>query len=168
MTNQNDVRVVLTDKAYTAFDTLVNNFGLIESVEDATKKLEENKLSRVVLLMQTIKNCVRGIISQNNLPSSLEKNLEISSEKAQQISKEILANIVPYIEKIPEDKFTNPVPTPDVEEKIFTEPNLVSSQSGITDKTPTKQEFMPAKSPSPKLVQKTKSTEPDKYREPPL
>lgn len=51
----------------------------------------------------------------------MQKDLGVSSQRAEQISKEIITKIVPFLEKIPEEKFKDPAFVKELSKKVFGE-----------------------------------------------
>ncbi|MBI2053968.1 MAG: hypothetical protein HYT36_01350 [Candidatus Staskawiczbacteria bacterium] len=120
MTEQkNNMRVIFTDKANLVFDDIIKNFNLEESIKSFTKKIEEGKLSKIVIVDHLAKDFAREIISEKDLTNSLQKDLEISPQIAEQVSKEIINKIVPLLEKFPEERFVNPMFREEISKKIF-------------------------------------------------
>lgn len=188
---KNNIRVLFTVKANSALDDIMKNFDLEENQEEIIKRAEGKKPSKIVVIDHLAKDFVIGLISEKNLTNSLEKDLGVNQQTAEQIAKEIILKIVPFLEKVPEEKFKDPVFVEEISKKIFgesaqtikPEPRRIDTKEGSVSpdiepmasveevKTPIssllskkiKKIVPPEKGMEPKIKQ---SKGPDAYREP--
>ena len=120
MENQtSNLRILFTSKANSALDDIIESFGLEESEEKFAEKNKQGKLSNIVVIDHLAKDFAIGAISEKDLIDSLKIDLEVSQQKAEQISKEIITRIVPFLEKVPEEKFKDPDFVDDLANRIF-------------------------------------------------
>ena len=103
MENQNNIRVIFTDKAHSALDDIIKKFDLTESIEEDIKRTKEGKLSKIVIINHLSKDFALEKIPEKDLTAFLQKDLEASPQIAIDIAKEIINQIVPLLEKIPEE-----------------------------------------------------------------
>ncbi|MCX6723561.1 MAG: hypothetical protein NT155_00090 [Candidatus Staskawiczbacteria bacterium] len=122
MEKQKDIiRAIFTDKANTALAELIKDFGLEETVDESIEKDAENKLSNIVIIDRLAKDFTLGSVSEVDLTNSLQKDLGVSQQVAERISKQIITKIVPFIEKVSEEKLKDPVFAEELSKKVFTE-----------------------------------------------
>jgi len=126
---KNNIRVLFTVKANSALNDIMKNFKLEETPEKAEKKDVEDKLSNIVVIDNLSKDFALVKISEKDLVNSLKNDLEVSQQTAEQISKEIIAKIIPFLEKVPEEKFNNPAFVEEISKKVFGE--TVKSPAGL-------------------------------------
>lgn len=118
---RNNIRVLFTSKADSALDDLMKNFNLQETPQESVKRNREKKLSKIVVIDHLIKDLATGIITEKDLIDSLQKDFEVSQQTAEQISKEAIAKIIPFLEKVPEEKFKDPIFVEELTKKVFGE-----------------------------------------------
>ena len=186
---KNNIRVLFTSKANLALEEIMKKFNLQDSDEKYIARIKENKLPKIVVIDHLAKDFVKGNILENDLISSLQKDLEVSSQTAEQISKEIINKIIPFLEKAPEKNFKDPAFVEEISKKVF---NTIENNKTATEKkdldlfpkiTPLEEGISKITTPTPKKQQKTKLTSslekkeisvpqikesktPDNYREP--
>jgi hypothetical protein len=112
MTNLKNMRVIFTPKADVAVSEIKQQYGL----QDITGTEKSFKL------FTTIRSFVVEDISEKEMQNRLQKDLEISQQVAQQISLDIINNVIPFVEKIPEEKFKNPDSIEEISKKIWRAP----------------------------------------------
>lgn len=123
---RNIIRVLFTVKATASLDDIINKFGLEETPEDFIKGMKEGKSSKIVTINNLIRSFFKGDILEKDLPNSLKNELGVPQWVAEQISREIIVNIVPYLEKAPEEKFKDPAFVDEISKKVFGEPAKTS------------------------------------------
>lgn len=106
MVTQNNIRVIFTLKADDALSEIIKKY-----------KLEES--SAMVKIDYVAKAFAVEKISEKEIIDYLQKELNISSQIANQVSKEIILKIIPLLEKIPEESFENPELREKISNKIF-------------------------------------------------
>lgn len=116
---KNNIRVIFTAKANSALDGIVKNFNLEETTEEFLKKTEAGKFSNEVIIDHLAKDFSIGKISEKDLINSLQKETGVPQQTAEKISKEIITNIIPFLEKVPEEKLQDPNFVEQLEEKIL-------------------------------------------------
>lgn len=116
-----NIRILFTVKANSALDGIMKNFNLEGTLEESVKRMQGGKLSKAVVIDHLAKDFARGAMAEKDLINSLQKDLGVSSQTAQQISKEVIIKIVPFLEKVPEEKLNDPVFVGELAKKIFGE-----------------------------------------------
>jgi len=119
MAEQNNIRVIFTTEANLALADIIKNYNLEETAEEFLKKTKAKKFSNEVIIDHLAKDFAIGKISEKDLTDSLQKDLEVSQQIAEQISKEIITKIIPFLEKVPEEKLQDPAFAEELERKIF-------------------------------------------------
>lgn len=104
MTEKNNIRIIFTEKADLVLEQIMERFNLEESLEELAKINREGKLFKVVIMNRLVRDFAKEIISKEELIESLQKDLKISQQTAETISKDIINNLVPLLEKIPEEQ----------------------------------------------------------------
>ncbi len=104
MNQQKNIIVLFNEKGELVFSDMVKKYNLEESDEEDFKKLQEGKLSLEVMVKKTIRAFVGGIITLEDFQISLEKILQRDKQTINTISKDIIENLLPLLEKVPEDK----------------------------------------------------------------
>ena len=132
MDEQKNIRVIFTDKADISLSAIMAKYNLEENEEQKFKKIQKKRPSNMVTLVRLIKDFTKGATSEKNLVDSLQKDLDITQQTAEKISKEIIADIIPLLEKAPEEKFEDPSFREEISKKIFGE------QPAQTKSTPQK------------------------------
>jgi hypothetical protein len=127
----NNIRVFFTTRADEALDKIMADFKLEENEEERKERLASGKLLRIVAIDQMAKNFALGNISEKDLPDSLTKNLDISQQIGQEISKRIITEIIPFLEKAPIEKLKDPSFL-DAFGKKITEPTVNELQKPAT------------------------------------
>ena len=112
---KNKIRIIFTTKADSALDDIMTSFNIEET-------FKEGELSKIVIIDRLAKDFALGSISEKGLTDSLAKNLSVSQQIAGQISKEIITKVIPFLEKVPEEKLKDPDFVKELEKKIFGEP----------------------------------------------
>jgi len=135
MEGNNNIRILFTAKANSALDNIMKDFSLEETDNESVERDQGGKLSKVVVIDHLSKDFARGTISEKNLIDSLQKDLNLPQQKAQQVSKEIITKIIPFLEKVPEEKLKNPIFVEEINKKIFGEPtkSVNASSAEIID-----------------------------------
>ena len=187
------IRALFTEKSDLAISDIVKNFRLEESYEELMKKEEQDKNTNELAISLLAKEFTQGNISEANLILSLQKDIEISKETAEKISKEIINKVVPLLEKVPEEKLHNFEFKEDIAKKdeerpalsktkeaLYSKPLIDSQEKSklsdeiiLEDKNRTQEplenlktkKILPKKPIQPKPLQ-SKKTGPDSYREP--
>ena len=118
---KNNIRIIFTDKADVALDNIIESFNLEETPKEKIKKRDRKRFTNIVIIDYLTKDFAKGNISEKELVVSLQNNLEVSQQTAQQISKEIISRIVPFLEKVPEEKLQDPIFVAQLEKRIFGE-----------------------------------------------
>ncbi len=104
MNNQNYIHIIFTEKADLVLSDIVEKYNLEESEDDANKKFEEDVDPNEVVLVDLTKDFVRETIPIKEFLDSLRQKLSLSPEITKGIAKDIIENLVPLIDKVPEDQ----------------------------------------------------------------
>lgn len=120
----NNVRILFPIKTVSVINNLITNFKLEDTPEGLLKKIAENKPSKSVSIHNIIKDLLKGIIIEQEALTLLQKELEISQQTAEQIFKKITTDILPFLEKVEEQKLDDPIFLEELNKKISGE-NLV-------------------------------------------
>jgi len=109
--------VIFTPKADSALSDIIKKY-----------KLEEYKA--MVKIDYISKKLARDEISDKAMSDYLQKELNISSQTADQVSNETIDNIIPFLVKAPAEKFKNPDFVEEISKKVFGEEKkpLLSSE----------------------------------------
>jgi len=116
--DQQNIRVIFTAKANSALEDLINNFKLQETPEDYVEKNKQNKPSNIVVMDRLARDFAVNEISETNLVASLQKELGVSQQTAEKISEEVISKIIPFLEKVPEEKLEDDVFVEELSKKI--------------------------------------------------
>lgn len=116
MAEQNNIRVILSDKAEAILEEIIKTFNLQAQDED-----QEQDDSPDIVIDRLIKDFAKGVLSEKNFITSLKDNLKIPQETAEKLSKEIITKIIPLLEKIPEEKFNDPTFVDELSRRVFGE-----------------------------------------------
>ncbi|GEM_PF-2946599 len=135
----NKIRIVFSAKADAALDKIMEKFTLQETPEEYEKRGTEKKPAKIAVIDGIAKNLAAGDLSEKDLPSLLQKDLGVSGDVAKQITNEIITNIVPFLEKIPEEKLSDPAFVDEMAEKLWGEK---TPQGGTVAKTEKMPDFM--------------------------
>ncbi len=92
------------------FEVLKDN-GLEEAQEEIDKKWKENKIPRYAIINRLTLEAGGGKISNSELASSLQTQLEISSEAAKKLADDIIAKLVTLTEKFTDEAEDEEEPT---------------------------------------------------------
>ena len=78
-----------------------------ESDKEAIEAAKEGKPFKINIISRLIREFAKNNMPEKNFIDSLQKELDISLQTAQKISEEIIIKIVPLLEKVPEEKLKN-------------------------------------------------------------
>lgn len=177
MVEKQNIIVPLSEKADLVVSNLIERHGLEENEEETLKKLKENKLFNSSIIVKLTRDFVKETISEKELVESLKKGLEIPQQAAEKISKDIINNLVPLLEKIPEKELRETK----TEKEVGGGPTITMPVKPPIDleKVPPKKEIpeptfnkplQVKKPPTPKIPEEIKETKTSKkgdtYREP--
>lgn len=132
MENKN-IRVIFSDKADLVFEEMVNKFNL-ENTEESAKRITEGKSTKPVILSRIISDVKKGIVSEKDLPKTLQEKLEIPPPTSEELSKGI-NSILPLLEVSPEEKFNQPTKE-EISEKPETKTPAISKTKEALYKKP--------------------------------
>jgi len=107
MDEQKKILVIFTEKADLVLSDIIKKYSLQETDLETFEKYKAGKLPKIVIIDNLTRDFALKIIPEKDLISSLQKELEISQQTAEQISKEIINSLVPLLEKIPEEQLEN-------------------------------------------------------------
>jgi|SRR3989344_68237 len=104
MIKQKNIIVIFNERAELSFSSIIKRYNLEENEEDDLKKLMEGKLSTLVIIKKIIRAFVGEIITKKDFDDSLQKVLHRDEQIVKIISKDIMENLVPLLDKVSEDK----------------------------------------------------------------
>lgn len=96
--------IFFTNKAEKALEEIIKKFNLEESLEEFVEKEKNKKLSNIVLIDSLAKNFGLGEISDREVSKKLQQEVGLGKEVAEEITKEIIEKVVPFLEKVEEEK----------------------------------------------------------------
>lgn len=128
MEDQNNIRVILSDKAEIILEEIISNFNLQDDEQGQSESPD-------VIIDQLIKDFAKGNLPENNFIASLQNELKIPEETAKKLSKEILTKVVPMLEKFPEEKFKDSAFVDALSENIFGKQIIENTLSDTLPKT---------------------------------
>ena len=172
MDNQQNISSTFTNKSDTVLSEIMAKYKLEESSEEIIKKLNEGPAINVLLLTKFTMSFSRGEISEKEFVDSISKETNISQQIAEQVTKEIIDNIIPTLGKHSEEKKNIDVPakikTIKSISEIIKKPDQNSADIMTDEKLKSKKTLSPKKlerdiKPTPKPKQQSG---PNKYREP--
>lgn len=98
--NIQDVQTTtIFDQIIPVIDEISKKYDLAETPDKKIKKIIDGKIPKEALVVRVAADYLRKIISDVELLSSLEKNLEISDSVANKIFMDIKNKLIPVIEK---------------------------------------------------------------------
>ena len=181
MNEQTKILIIFTEKADLMLSSIIKKYALQETETEAFKKYKAGKLPKIVILDHLAGNFALKIISENDLVVSLQKELETTQQIAENISKDIINNLVPLLDKVSEDQLENYnlkkqpnsgsiVPSPKINENP---PTILGKLETISpNPTTTKTKIIEAPRASKKIEKKLPEKNiniqkmgPDSYRE---
>jgi len=104
MAEQKNIIVSFNEKAITVLGNIESKYSLEENLEEAVKALRENKPFKINILVNLTRNLMVEKISNTGFLDALQKELKISKETTKNLALDIMDNLVPLLEKIPEDQ----------------------------------------------------------------
>lgn len=102
--NKNNLIVIFTDNADAIFYEIMNKYHLKETDSQGLDKLIAGKFSNEVILDHQIKYLLKKEISFDEFIKSLEEKLDIQSQVAKNLAKDIKENLLLLIDLVPEDQ----------------------------------------------------------------
>jgi len=125
------MRILFSNKADSGLDYIMENFKLKETSEEAAKRSREKKPSKRIVIDHLVKDFAAGKLTEKDLVNSLRDELEVPQPTAEQIEKDILNRIVPFLEMVPEEKLNDPDFVEELAQRLFGEmPTRKSSGPG--------------------------------------
>ncbi len=169
---QKNILIIFTERADRVLSDIIEKYSLQETGEEVFKKYETGRFPKIILLDHLTRDFALRIISEKDMIASLQKDLGATQQTAEQISKEIINNLVPLVERASEDQLgdyglarqskTNSGDT------ILSKAEKKTSTDGAVEKEAIKIPKASEKTEK-KLPEKFKETQrktPDSYREP--
>jgi hypothetical protein len=121
MDNDNKIRVIFTEKADDELSQIIRKHNL----DEALVIVKIDYISKALALEK---------VSEKETSDYLQKELNIPSQTAEQISKEIITKIIPFLEKAPEEKFKDPAFVEEISKKVFGTTDEVKKNIDISPK----------------------------------
>ncbi len=119
MADQENLRVLFTQKAESVISDILKNNGLDESEEEFFSKLEQGEDSKTIIVRNATETIVKKIIPEKKLIELLQKHLKVSTDTAEKIVQEVKSRLLPLLLIYPDEKFDDPVFREEVSKKIF-------------------------------------------------
>src|SRR3989344_1559936 len=101
---QENIRILFPKETTSKLTDILKRYNLIESDELVLKTMQERKYSKETLLVITIRDFVMGKTSNHQFLDTLHKELGTSKEVTKNLAIDIVDNLVPLLEKIPENQ----------------------------------------------------------------
>jgi hypothetical protein len=104
MINQKNIAVLFDEKSETALSEIIKKYDLEEHGEEIFKKIKEHRMFNDSVIVHVVMDFMMGKISTRQFLEGLHKGLSISKEETKALSVDIMDNLIPLLEKIPEDE----------------------------------------------------------------
>ena len=134
MTKQksNNIIIPLDEKSEAVLLEIIKKNNLEENDEQAFEKIKAHKPLNETVVIKLTRDLIVGRISAKEFAESLHRKLNISIEKTKMIAKDIINNLIPLLEKIPEDRledYNRKKKLSEVQEEIEEKQKLPSKSS---------------------------------------
>lgn len=124
------LRVLFTPKANSALESIMDEFNLRETPEEYIKKIQQGKMSNIVVIDQITKDFAVNGKKEPAMAEVLQKEINLPTEIAGKLAKEIFARIMPFLEKYPEKNWEDPEFVKELARKMFGGPKEEDVNSG--------------------------------------
>lgn len=104
MPEQKNMVIPFDDKARVVLSTIIEKYKLQEDEETAFKKLAEKKSLNQTVMIKLTRDLMTEKISNKEFLDALHENFKTEKEVTKNIALDIINNLIPILEKIPEDK----------------------------------------------------------------
>ena len=194
MDTQQNIRIIFNEKSDEVLSGIMKKYQLEEPLDKMSQNILAGKLNNIVILNRLTKSFARGELNEKSLSDSLQKEIGATTQIASEISKEIVNNLVPTLQKISEEEIEKQnkenvpaeqpkttvdqtlmpkIKAPIEVEKIMEEINAKQSTQEEKIITPVEKEIekpMPTKTrkavmPKKEIPVVKKSSKPDPYKE---
>lgn len=157
MVEEKNIRIVFTERADLVLLEIMKRYNLEENDEKRAKNLKEGRVSNIVIIDRLTKEFAKKSILEKTLVESLKKELVITQQVAERISKDIINNIVPLLERFTEEELAREKKEKEeiIEKPITATP--IKPPIGL-EKTP-KEEVSKLTSEKPQVSKKSSFTE---------
>lgn len=100
----NNIRIIITEAAEVALSNLEKKFNLVETDEELIKRNSAGQYSKMVFISILAKDFAKKLVLEKDMPALIQKDLGVTPQIANDITKEIITKVVPLLEKFSEDK----------------------------------------------------------------
>lgn len=104
MENQQKILTIFTDKGQSVFSGMMRKYDLDQNQEELFAALEKGQPFKEEMLKEMIRMLAKEVISEKDFTDALQKALRINLETAKQITTDVVTNLLPLIDKVPENK----------------------------------------------------------------
>lgn len=154
------MRAIFSTKANLALDDIISRYNLQETHEEFAKKIEAGGASNNVVIDRLAKSFALKTISEESLVASLQKETAVSQQQAEKISKEIITNIIPFLEIVAEEDLKDPDFVDKLSKKLYETKEVIKPITALpvnlineAKKTPIEQPAF--QKPIPPTIEKT-------------
>lgn len=98
--------IIFTQNAELLFLNLLKKYNLEENEDQSFEYLEKGLEPREVMIKKTIRAFAGGVILEKDLIDSFKKITKSDQDMAEKISKDIIENLIPLLDKVPEDQLS--------------------------------------------------------------
>jgi hypothetical protein len=119
--NQNNIRVIFSQKADDSLSGIIKKYNL----EEYNALVKIDYISKAFAIEKA---------SEKEMATYLEKEMGITLQTAEQISKDIIFGIIPFLEKAPEEKFEDPDFREQISKKLFATEEELAKEKEATKK----------------------------------
>lgn len=110
--SKNKQEIIFPEEVSENILKMLERYELEESLKEIEEKLYRGKLSPGGIIAETVWKIVDEKIKIKDLPSTLQKKLNISEGKAIQLAKDMKKEILDLVEKVPEEIPSPPLQKP--------------------------------------------------------
>lgn len=162
MEEQKKIRVIFTPKTDYGVSEIIKTFNLQESPGALIEKSKKGKESNITIINLLARDLAMQRMSDKEMTISLQKDLGVSAQVAEQISKQIADKVVPFFEKVEEEKLKDDNFVNALSKKIWGEEKSVDNTQPIVKKPElsnvAENEKKPIATTKPVSAQPTKKT----------
>ena len=90
MEQQENLRVIFTDKAELVFTDILKKYGFQESPEEIFGKLEADKLPKEIMARRIIEAFADQVVTKEDFSNAIKKVFRVDRQTAKKVSKDIV------------------------------------------------------------------------------
>lgn len=102
--NSKNISIIFNEQADEALFRILDKYNLRESEEEIFRKLAEGENSNEIIIDSLTKELLQEKISNTEFLSTLQKKLNLSKEIIKNLSLDILHNLIPLLDIVPDDQ----------------------------------------------------------------